>query len=295
MPSHTFTRVGSWQESSETNLASAAAARKDNAVSEELHALDYQAYAYLQIAQEAAARRTLDDLPELGAKIQTTGAGNAAPPPAGYYALAAIPARYALERDAWAEAAALIPRQTPFAWADAVTHYARALGAARTGNAGAARQDIERLAFLSEALRNANDAYWSEQVEIQRRAASAWVALAEGQSTEALRLLREAADREDATEKSAVTPGPIKPARELLGEMLLQVKRPAEALVEFETTLKKEPNRFRATYGAARAADSAGQRPQAAAHYAALLQISRNADQPLRRELAEVSRNQTRR
>ena len=164
-----------------------------------------------------------------------------------------------------------------------------------TGNAGAARQDIERLASLSEALRSANDAYWSEQVEIQRRAASAWVALAEGQSTEALRLMREAADREDATEKSAITPGPIKPARELLGEMLLQVKRPAEALIEFETTLKKEPNRFRATYGAARAADSAGQRPQAAAHYAALLQISKNADQPLRRELAEVRRNQTRR
>jgi hypothetical protein len=293
MPSHTFTRVGSWQESIDANLASAAAARKDNAASEELHALDYQAYAYLQIAQDAAAKRTLDAIPAIGAKIQTAGAGNAAPPPAGYYALAAIPARYALERDAWAEAAALTPRQTPFAWADAVTHYARALGAARSGNATAARPDIERLASLGDALRKANDAYWSEQVEIQRRAASAWVALAEGRSAEALSLMTEAADREDATEKSAVTPGPIKPARELLGEMLLQLKRPADALAAFETTLQKEPNRFRATYGAARAADAAGDRKKAAAHYAALLQISKNADQPVRKELAEVRRSQT--
>ena len=138
MPSHTFTRVGSWQESIDTNLASAAAARKDNAAAEELHALDYQAYAYLQTAQDAAAKRTLDAIAALGAKIQTAGAGNAAPPTAGYYALAAIPARYALERDAWVEAAALTPRQTPFAWADAVTHFARALGAARSGNAAAA-------------------------------------------------------------------------------------------------------------------------------------------------------------
>jgi hypothetical protein len=289
MPSHTFTRVGSWQESIETNLASAAAARKDNAVLEELHALDYQAYAYLQIGQDAAAKQTLDAIPALGARIQAaTGAGNAAPPPAGYYALAAIPARYALERDAWAEAAALTPRPSPFAWADAVTHFARALGAARSGNAAAARQDVDRLASLRDALQKANDAYWTEQVEIQRRAASAWVTLADGRQAEALTLMREAADREDATEKAAVTPGPIKPARELLGDMLLQLNRPAEALAEYETTLKKEPNRFRATYGAARAADAAGQRQKASAHYAALLQIARAADQPGRKELAEA-------
>ncbi len=291
MPSHTFTRVGSWQESIDTNLASAAAARKDNAASEELHALDYLAYAYLQTAQDAAAKRTLDASAALGAKIQTAGAGNAAPPPAGYYALAAIPARYALERDAWVEAAALTPRQTPFAWADAVTHFARALGAARSGNAAAAGQDIDRLAALRDALKKANDAYWTEQVEIQRRAATAWVTLAEGRQAEALTLMREAADREDATEKSAVTPGPIKPARELLGDMLLQLNRPAEALVEFETTLKKEPNRFRATYGAARAAEAAGQGQKASAYYASLLQISKGADQPGRKELAEARKS----
>jgi tetratricopeptide (TPR) repeat protein len=218
----------------------------------------------------------------------TAGAGNAAPPNAGYYALAAIPARYALERDAWVEAAALTPRQTPFAWADAVTHFARALGAARSGNTAAARRDIDRLAELRDAVKTTNDAYWTEQVEIQRRAATAWVTLGEGQSAQALTLMREAADREDATDKSAVTPGPIKPARELLADMLLQLKQPAEALVEYETTLKKEPNRFRATYGAARAAKAAGQMQAASAYYASLLQIAKGADRPGRMELIEA-------
>ena len=293
MPSHTFTRVGSWQESIDANLASAAAARKDNATAEELHALDYQAYAYLQTAQDAAAKRTVEAIEGLGAKIQTTGAGNAAPPPAGYYALAAIPARYALERAAWTEAAALAPRQTPFPWADAVTHFARALGAARTGDAAAARQEVEVLATLRDALKKANDAYWTGQVEIQRRGASAWLALAEGRTAEGLTLMREAADLEDATEKAAVTPGPIKPARELLGEMLLQLKQPAEALAEFDATLKKEPNRFRATYGAARAAEAAGEKTRAAGYYASLRQLSKGADRPGRKELAEAQAGRT--
>ena len=288
MPSHTFTRVGSWQESIDANLASAAAARRDQATAEELHALDYQTYAYLQTAQDAAAKRTLGAIGALGGKIETGGAGNAAPPPAGYYALAAIPARYALERDAWAEAAALVPRHTAYPWADAVTHFARALGAARSGNAAAAKQDVEQLAALRDALQKANDSYWAGQVEVQRRAAMAWVTLAEGRTDEALALMREAADLEGASEKAAVTPGPIKPARELLGEMLLQLKRPADALAEFEATLKTEPNRFRATYGAARAAQGAGQPAKASAHYASLLQITKAGDRPGRNELAEA-------
>ena len=288
MPSHTFTRVGSWQESIDTNLASAAAARKDGAASEELHALDYLMYAYMQTAQDAAARRTLDAIAPLAAKIPTSGAGNAAPPAAGYYAVAAIPARYALERDAWAEAASLRPLQTPFAWANAVTHFARALGAARSGNAAAARADVERLAALRDELSKAGDTYWTEQTAIQHRIATAWVTLAEGRPAEALGLMREAADREDATDKSAVTPGPIKPARELLGDMLLQLNQPAEALVAFEATVRKEPNRFRAVYGAARAAAAAGERQKASGYYASLLQISRGADAPMRQELAEA-------
>lgn len=288
MPSHTFTRVGSWEESIETNLASAAAARKDNAAAEELHALDYQAYAYLQTAQDAAAQKTLERLDAIGSRIESGGAGNAAPPTAGYYAWAAIPARYALEREAWAEAAALTPHQTRFGWPDAVTYFARALGAARSGNPAAARAAIDRLAAIHQALQAAKDDYWAGQVEIQRRGALAWATLAEGHEADALRLMREAADMEDATEKAAVTPGPIKPAREMLGEMLLQLGRSAEALEAFEVTLQKEPNRFRATWGAARAAEAAGRREKAAAHYASLLRIAGRADQPGRKELAEA-------
>jgi len=289
MPSHTYTRVGLWQESIDTNLASAAAARQDpGAASEELHALDYQVYAYLQTAQDAAAARVVPLVGPLAVRIPNAGAGNAAPPSAGYYAVAAIPARFALERAAWAEAAALVPPRSPFGWADAVTHFARAIGAARSGQLAAARQDIGRLAALRDAVAATNDAYWTEQVEIQRRGAEAWVLLAEGHQAEALAALREAVRREDATEKSAVTPGPIKPAREMLGEMLLEVGRAAEALAEFEATLTKEPNRFRALLGAARAAQAAGQPATAAAHVARLVEVTARGDRPGRPELADL-------
>ena len=285
MPSHTFTRVGAWQESIETNRASADAARRDNAASEELHALDYQVYAYLQTAQDLAARKSMAEIAAIGARIQMNAPGAAAPPLAGFYALAAIPARYALERNAWRDAAALTPSETPFANADAVTHFARALGAARGGNPAEAAKDVEKLASLRDALQKANDAYWAGQVEIQRLVATAWIALAEGRQDEALALLRKAADTEDATEKSAVSPGPIKPARELLGEMLLELKRPAEALTEFEATMKKEPNRFRGVHGAAQAADALGDRQKARTYFASLVEITQRADKPGRAEL----------
>lgn len=291
MPSHTFTRLGLWQDSIDTNLRSAESARRDaGAAPEELHALDYQAYAFLQTAQDAAAHRTIALVPALQARIPNAGAGNAAPPSAGYYAAAAIPARYALERNAWDEAANLVPTGAPVGWANAVTHFARALGAARLGRVDSARQDVETLAELREAVRKTNDGYWTEQVEIQRLGAAAWTAFASGQATEALALMREAATREDATEKAAVTPGPIKPARELLADLLLEMKRPADALAAYEATLAKEPNRFRATYGAARAAQAAGQRQKAVAHFAQLLRICRRAESTARPELAEAAR-----
>ena len=290
MPSHTFTRLGLWQESIDTNLASAAAARKDNATAEELHALDYQAYAFLQTAQDADARRTIDAIPPLFPKIAAPGAGNAAPPAAGYYAAAAIPARYALERNAWDEAAALEVRKSPVAWADAVTWFTRALGAARSGNPPASRAAIAELARLRDALGSPDDAYWREQVEIQRRGATAWTALAEGRADEALMLMHEAADMEDATEKAAVTPGPIKPARELLGEMLIELQKPSDALAAFEATLTKEPNRFRALLGAARAAEAAGDRQKARQYYDSLLEITARATEPHRKELSEARR-----
>jgi hypothetical protein len=290
MPSHTFTRVGSWQESIDTNLASAAAARKDGATAEELHALDYQAYAYLQTAQDAAARGNVGQADALAAKVTMSGPGNAAPPAAGHYALNAIPARFALEREAWTEAAALTPRETPTPWADAVTHFARALGAARLRDAAAMKQDIARLTALRDAVQGSGDAYWAGQVDVQRRGATAWLLLVEGKTEAALAEMRDAAAMEDATEKAAVTPGPIKPARELLGDMLMDIGRPADALVEYEATLTKEPHRFRATYGAARAAAAAGQKEKAKTHYASLVALAEKADQPPRKEVVEARR-----
>jgi tetratricopeptide (TPR) repeat protein len=149
---------------------------------------------------------------------------------------------------------------------------------------------VEKLVALRDALQKANDAYWSGQVDIQRRIAVAWIALAEGRQNEALTMLRDAADTEDATDKSAVSPGPIKPARELLGEMLLELKRPAEALKEFEATMKKEPNRFAALYGGARAALAAGDRQKARTYFAALVKIAARGDKPGRPELQEAQK-----
>jgi hypothetical protein len=285
MPSHTFTRVGYWQDSIETNIASAAAARKDNAASEELHALDYQTYAYLQTAQDQAAKKVLAEIPSIGAKIQTNVPGAAAPAPAGFYALAAIPARYALERNDWASAAKLTPLETPFPWVNAVTYFARALGAARSGDSAAAAKDVETLNTLAEKLKAAKEAYWGGQVEIQAKAGAAWVAFAEGKKDEGLTLMRAAAEMEDLTEKAAVSPGPIKPAHELMGEMLLEAGKPAEALKEFETTMKKEPNRFRGVYGAAVAAEKSSNAAKAKEYYKQLLQICEKGDKGARPEL----------
>jgi hypothetical protein len=281
MPSHTFTRVGSWQESIDTNLASAEAAQREHSTIEELHALDYQAYAYLQTAQDAAAAKVIAQLDALAQGLPTARP-DAAPIPAGYYALAAIPARYALERGDWKGAAALTVRTSAFPWTDALTHFARALGAARGAQPEAAKADVARLAELRDGLQQKKEAYWSEQVEIQRRAAEAWVLFAEGKREDALATMQSAVDIEDKTEKAAVTPGALAPARELLGEMLLEAGRPADALKAFEGTMAKEPNRFRGVYGAGRAAELAGDRAKATQYYKQLMVIGVKADQPAR-------------
>jgi hypothetical protein len=285
MPSHTFTRVGAWRESIDSNIKSADAALRDNALSEVLHALDYETYAFLQLAQDRKALEIRGRLDALAQRFDPTAMGNAAPGLAGDYALAAIPARYALERGAWQEAAALTPRSSAFPFVRAITHFARALGAARAGDVDSARRDVEQLAELRAALEATKDGYWTEQVEIQRQVAAAWTAWADGEKDQAIAALRAAADREDATDKSAVSPGPIKPARELLGEMLLAANRPAEALVAFEATVQKEPNRFWGVYGAGRAAELAGNREKASRYYAALVDLCREADAPARAEL----------
>jgi hypothetical protein len=286
MPSHTFTRLGYWQDSIDTNIASAAAARREGATAEELHAMDYQTYAYMQTAQDRAARVLVDAVPAVAARLSPAGAGSAAPLLAGVFATAAIPARYALERQAWAEGAKLELRASSFPQADAITWFARGLGAARSGDPKAARAAADSLQQLEAALTKAREAYWGEQVAIQRLGVTAWATLAEGQTDQALTLMSEAADREDRTEKNAVTPGPIAPAREQLGYMLLQSKRAADALAAFEATLKKEPSRFLALAGAADAARQKGDSAASRQYAEQLLTVAARADAGTRPQLA---------
>jgi tetratricopeptide (TPR) repeat protein len=293
MPSHTFTRVGLWQQSIDTNIQSAAVAKEQKATGEELHASDYQMYAFLQTAQDAAAKRLLESLPEIAARFDPRAISSAAPPSAGYYAMAAIPARFALERGAWAEAARLELRPSEIPYADALTEFARVLGAARSGDIATARAGVDRLEALRVREAALNEPYWTEQIRIERESAAAWVAFAEGRRDEALAELRAAADAEDRTEKAAVTPGPLAPAREQLGEMLLEFGDNRGALAAFETTLTREPNRFRATYGAARAAARAGDSAAARKHFAELIRICARADEPGRPALQEARNSVT--
>lgn len=275
MPSHTFTRVGSWKESIDTNRRSAEAARKSSGYGEELHALDYQTYAYLQLAQDTLAKEVRDHALSIVVSGDGMAAGAAG---AGGYAATVIPARYALERGAWAEAAELPLGAASTPYIEAITHFARAMGAARAGNPAAASADITRLAELRDKLQSMQDTYWTEQVDIQRRVALAWQIFARGQKDEGIAQLKAAADAEDATDKSAISPGPLAPARELLGYMLLEAGRPKEALAAFQATTKKEPNRFRGIYGAGRAAEAAGDRAVAITYYTQLLEVAKEAD-----------------
>jgi hypothetical protein len=289
MPSHTFTRLGHWQESIDSNVAAAAAARHQGQTAEELHASDYETYAYLQTAQDAAAARIVAALPEMAARFDPKalliGAG---PPAAGYFALAAIPARYALERRDWAMAEGLPLSATPFPYTDAMTWFARGLGAARLGHAAKAGEAATALRLIHERLARAGERYWAQQVEIQATAVSAWSALAEGKNEDALRQMRSAVQMEGRTEKSVVTPGPLSPARELLAEMLLQLQKPADALAEYEATLVHEPRRFHSLYGAAHAAQLSGDRDLSRRYFRELLSICARADQPGRPEVIEA-------
>ena len=279
MPSHTFTRVGSWQDSVDANIKSEEESVRLRVIGEALHAMDYQAYAYLQMAQDKKAAALRERMVGVAAKINAPDVvQGAAPPVAGPYARNAVTARYALERGAWAEAAAIQPIASPFPYADAILHFARAIGAARAGQPDAAAPDIEKLAALRDALTAAKDEYWTEQVDIERQVAVAWVTFAKGFRSEALRLMSAAADQEDRTDKAAISPGPIAPARELLGDMLLEAGDAKQALAAFEATMKKEPNRFRGAYGAARAAEAAGDRVAARKYFQQVAAIAKTAD-----------------
>jgi hypothetical protein len=291
MPSHTFTRTGYWQESIDSNIAAAAAARLEGQTAEELHASDYEIYAYLQTGQDEAARRIVDSLPEIATRFDPkeviSGAGG---PAVGYFALAAIPARYALERQDWKQAVQLPLRETPFPYTDAITWFARGLSAGRLGQAAAASESTTALQRIRERLLKASENYWARQVEIQEFAVRAWAALSAGKKEEALRQMKLAAELEDGTEKSAVTPGPLAPARELLGEMLLELHEPAQALEQFEATLKKEPGRLRALYGAAQAAQVSGSRDTSQRYFREVLKVCGRADKPGRCEVTEAQR-----
>ena len=286
MPSHIFTRLGLWQEAIDADLNAKAAAKAyavrnkmPGAWDEQLHAMDYLAYAYLQSAQD---KKALDVLAELS-RIQRVDPPNLKVA----YSSTAIPARYALERRRWGEAAKLplhpaaleaFPWER-FRWAEAHIHFARAIGAARTGDTSSARMEVERLAEIQTSLPEAKGDYdWAKQVRIEHQAAAAWLAHAEGKRDEALRLMRAAADLDDATDKHPVTPGSIIPARELLGELLLELNQPAAALREFEIALRSAPNRFNGLYGAARAANLVGDQKSARTYYQKLVELCRLAD-----------------
>jgi hypothetical protein len=272
MPSHIFTRVGAWEDSVETNTRSAAAAKKGGEGLEAYHASDYAVYAYLQLARDSDAKREMEE----ALKVSDYNATAIAAP----YAIAAMPARYAMERGAWREAMQLQPQGNKFLFTDAITHFARALGAARSGDIVAAEKDAAELARLHKALQDAKNNYWATEVEIQRLAVAGWIALAQGKTDDAHKLMRAAADLEDKNEKHIVTPGRIVPARELLGEMLIELKQPAQALKEFEASHVREPNRFRGFYGAAREAEAAGDRRKAADYYAKLTELGKKVDSP---------------
>jgi tetratricopeptide (TPR) repeat protein len=232
--------------------------------------MDYQVYAYLQLGQDQKAKAVVEEQAGVAGFTETFLPGP--------YALAVSPARFAVERGDWKAASELQVRPSPLAQVQAITYFARALGAARSGNPDAAKADIAKLAELRDKLRDAKDAYWSEQVDIQRQVASAWVLYAEGKRDDAENAMSAAADAEDKTEKHPVTPGVPKPARELYGVMLLESAKPAEALAAFEATLNKEPNRLGATIGAAKAAEKAGDNAKAQEYYKKVVAIAGDAD-----------------
>ena len=275
MPSHTFTRVGMWNESVATNLRSMDAATREASIAEALHAADYAVYADLQMRRDSAAHAIVLRLPELAARFDPNVVTGAAPGSAGVFALAAIPARYALERRAWAEASALQATTSAFPYAEAVTHFAIALGSAHAGDSSRARASIDSLEAIRGRLVATHEAYWAEQVAIQRIGASAWLDLARGRRDTALGEMREAAEREDATEKAAVTPGPLAPARELLGDMLLTLGRGGESLAEYRAALARDPNRYRSLEGAMRAAAVAGDKATSARYAQDLAKLTK--------------------
>jgi tetratricopeptide (TPR) repeat protein len=283
LPSHIFSRLGLWQESIATNRAAVMAAQEKlratptagTSLSQVIHAMDYMLYGHLQLAQDRVARRIVDEV----RAMQTTDTEHLD----AAYTLAAIPARYALERRRWDEAMELRLRPQALDWdrfpqAEAVTVFASALGAARSGKTAAAQKDVARLKALHDILVAAEQTSWAAQVAVQRQVVVAWVTCTAGKNDEAIKLMRHAVALEAATDTHPITPGPLVSARELLGELLLEIQQPAAALQAFEEAQRSEPNRFKSLYGAARAAELAGEPEKARAFYNKLVALAELAD-----------------
>jgi len=279
MPSHLFTRVGSWDESIASNLKSAelaaaaeATSKNGEARDQRLHAMDYLEYAYLQSGRVNKAKAVLDQM-------------NSLPPIPGLsltggYALAAIPARYTVELKNWEQASQLRPHEGSVPWAEAITWAAIGIGSARSRNVAQAQQAETKLAALRDATTKQNNTYWSNQVEVQRREVAAWIAEQNGKPADALQLARSAAELEESMDKAAVTPGAVTPAREMLAELLLLERHSSESLREYEAVLKTAPRRFDALYGAATAAEAAGDVSAAANYFKELTEVAGGDERP---------------
>jgi tetratricopeptide (TPR) repeat protein len=269
MPSHIFTRVGYWKESIAANTASVQAAKSSKELGDQLHGEDYLVYADLQLCRDKEARSVISEIEA------------AQPDPdafAAAFSRAASPARYMVERGDWAGAANLEVRPSKFPHVMAVTYYARAVGAARSGHPDAAKTDAAKLAEIRDKLTEAKNAYWAGQVDVQAQVANAWILYADGKYEDAVKAMSAAVEAEDKTEKSPVTPGPLAPARELYGFMLLDRGMAKEALAAFEATMAKEPNRFNGYVGAAKAAQALGDTAKAKAAYEKMIALAAGSD-----------------
>ncbi len=279
MPSHVFTRVGSWEESIESNKRSEALAaaaepgsKNGEARDQRLHAMDYMEYAYLQSGRVADAKAVVTSMNQLAPVGGLTLTGD--------YALAAIPARYTLELGKWEEASHLLAQKGSVPWAQAITWMAVGVGSARSGNLKQAAQAERTLAELRDATAKLNNPYWSKQVEVQRQEVAAWSTAQAGNATKAVELMTEAAELEESMDKNAVTPGAVVPAREMLGQLLLEQKHPQQALEAFQSVLKLAPRRFNTLYGAASAADAAGNGALSQQYFRELIEVAVGDERP---------------
>ena len=289
MPSHIYSMVGMWKESIASNISSVNVANEyaekvklDGVLAGVPHSYDFMQYAYLQLGQDETAKGLIDKSAEVKKVFGPVSAGNTA--------RAAVPARYYLERQDWKGAAQLQPLGTPFPAAEAITYFARALGAARSGDPVAAQADIDKLKGLREGLERASQSYWAEQVEVQILCAQAWVAQTQGSAEEALKFMRAAADLEDQSEKHVAMENRLYPMRELLGDMLLLQGQPTLSLAEYEISMKNAPNRLRGFYGAAKAAEASGDKKKAAGYFNKLAQLTRGSDSN-RAEIRELKQH----